>query len=146
MSDSKAYLELNEHTWVRTIWFAQFGQSDVLAWMYRPNGEPWRIGYRFRRHVDDKVFDSGDVKTAYTITPSCAEPSEAELSEIAGKIDAVINTLAEVQASVLGTGLCAQRLDCNCLGPAAAEMVAAQRWGHVYRAGQMGAKPKRGKS
>jgi hypothetical protein len=134
---TSAFISLDEDTYVRAVWFVECERCDVLGWMYRPKGEHWRIGYRFRHYVDGKAFDSEDRKNAWSIKPNHDdhEPTEAELAQIESAMD---ETLALVAARERRTYPKAymQKLDCRCLGPEAGERVKLQPWANVYYAGQ----------
>jgi hypothetical protein len=45
------------------FWTAGFDDMDWMGCVYRDGcNDKWQIKYRFRDHVDDKVFDSADTK------------------------------------------------------------------------------------
>jgi len=117
-----SFIVLDEDTFVRAVWYAGTEHFDVLGWMYRPAGKPWKIGYRFRHYRDDRVHGSDDEKTSYVVTPSNPEPTEAELQEIARALDVAINAVGSTGHS--------QRLDLNCLGPQASSIILMQPWAH----------------
>jgi hypothetical protein len=132
MSNDAAFIDLSEHTHVRAIWFVGTKTMDVLGWMYRPAGKAWEIGYRFRFYKDARVFNSADEKRGWFIKPSAAEPSEAELKEIAAAMDTALGLLAAK------LGATAQRVDLNCMGLEAGLIISQQPWANTWSAGGQG--------
>jgi hypothetical protein len=56
-------ISLTEYTYVLGFWYVQGEGCDWLAAVTREPNEPFVMRYRFRYYVDDKDFDSGDVKS-----------------------------------------------------------------------------------
>lgn len=72
-------LELKEGRYIAAIWFVPlrdavdqsgrlFRRADWMATLYRDEGiEAFKLHYRFRYYVDDKVRDSKDVSSGYAV-------------------------------------------------------------------------------
>lgn len=130
--DDDAFISLKEDTHVRAIWYVGTKTFDVIGWMYRPAGKAWNIGYRFRFYRDNRAFNSADEKHSWAIKPSVAEPSEAELQEIAAALDETLGMLAT------RLGVQAQRIDLNCMGLEAHLIISRQPWANTWSAGGKG--------
>lgn len=56
-------INLTENTYCLGLWYVQGDGCDWLAAVTREPNEPFVMRYRFRYYVDDKGFDSDDVKS-----------------------------------------------------------------------------------
>lgn len=72
-----AFLELKDGRFVLGIWFLSddAGASDAMIAAYRDGPDPgeWTLTWRFRYYVDDRVFNSDDVRSVYSARKTCAE-------------------------------------------------------------------------
>lgn len=72
----------NKPDYVDSIYFVSDGDRDFMATIKKADGEPWLMEYRFRYYVDDKAFDSEDVKNWYTVnTPDDSQYTLSRLRE-----------------------------------------------------------------
>lgn len=73
-------LEVTETTQVHTIWFVGWRVGDMLAYVYKPEGEPWIAEYRFRYYTAPKVGDpflENDKKRWYSLqNPGREDPPD----------------------------------------------------------------------
>src|SRR4029077_16949140 len=71
---------LAEDAYVVCAWWLHGREQDFMAVLQRPtDAADLRIDYRFRYYVDDKVFDSDDIKSAY----SCDLTGRTEVESLA---------------------------------------------------------------
>ena len=65
---SEAIFTFTEDTYIETVWFVAWDQTDWAGVIFRdsPSG-PWRARYRFRYYQSEQVFHSGDRKSSYHI-------------------------------------------------------------------------------
>lgn len=137
-----AFIEIQENTYVRAIWFCELEHSNVLGWMLRHPGEEWNIGYRFRHYRDRKAFNSDDEKAGYTIKPSTpGEPTDAELAVIADALDTVFRLMTERERITYPQAYW-QKLDIDAVGLVANAMIQGQSWANMYAPGMSDTKPK----
>lgn len=91
---------LTEKCRVHGFWLLGCERFDRLAVVIRPEpGKPWEALYRWRYHVDDKVFDSNDQRSGYRlVTHACGDEPPAKL------VEAMDNALkiVEIQAGTRG--------------------------------------------
>ena len=74
-------IEFKKDRYFTGIWFGNlFPDQDFMGAMYK-EGNDWVIKYRFRYIVDDKIFDSDDTKSWYTLIAK-ENQSENEIKEM----------------------------------------------------------------
>jgi len=111
-------IELTERTQVRAFWSVGGRGMDMLAAVYKPEGEQWKAFYRFRYYVDGKAFDSADRKTFFELA--------------APDVDTLVNAIEMVAALTAQTfGGTVERVDINGTGIDALEKLAAKSWIHT---------------
>lgn len=83
-------IELSDTSTILGHWFTNIPGGDFMATVYRDNNDsPWQLRYRFRYHVDDKAFNSQDIKNWYQGT---AEPGKSE-QELFDQVDGVVKMM-----------------------------------------------------
>lgn len=92
---SRAVITLTEKTRVATMWSAGKPGVDVLGIVWKPEGEPWRITWRFRFHRDAKAFDSEDRKEWYRL--EFPDQSGAGVAQAVEHFHTVMTTLVQEQ-------------------------------------------------
>lgn len=85
-------MNIPEREYVDSIYFTGGNGEDWLARIYKRNGGPWELEYRFRYHVDDKAFDSEDKKSHYHATAPDGSPEFLEKARESTR--AILNLLA----------------------------------------------------
>lgn len=141
---SDAFVNLESDTYVRALWHVLCQDFNIMAWIYRPKGNPWVIGYRFRHYRDERAFNSADEKSGYVIDlRRNSEPSDSELDEIGATFDFMFGEIVAMERSH-GRTAEVHRTDCKCMGNEASALLMAQPWMHTVFGGQTSAKPQRG--
>lgn len=121
-------ISMDEKTLFHSITFVGAAAKGV-DWMgsvFRKEGEPWTFLYRFRYHVDEKTFDSDDVKHWYCLkSDSFDDECPARLVESVRFIVKLIEAQFEAKADVV-------LIEGN--GEKAFEMISARPWCEVKSA------------
>ncbi len=68
-------LEIKDGRYVSQMWFLAGDNRDFLACLFREDSGNFRLNYRFRYYIDDKIHDSGDRKSFWSglLKPGIAE-------------------------------------------------------------------------
>lgn len=90
--------EFNEDTKIHTLWFIAWPGGDILAFLYKPLDEPWRLRYRFRYDRDAKIWESNDEKTVWTLTAKPGEPDDPD--KLAGDFRDGMASMAKVNGAI----------------------------------------------
>ncbi len=59
---------IQEGTYFHGIWVIDTPDVNYMACLSKPDGGKWKFQYRFRYITDDKVWDSDDKKSWYSMT------------------------------------------------------------------------------
>jgi hypothetical protein len=120
--EMRAGFELSEKTQVHTIFFVGGGgDRDLLAMVFKPEGETWLTRYRFRYYTGPEVWDSQDEKSWYTVTAPEGEGPE--------KMVTSFRVIAAMTAREFDGEVC--ELFVNGNGIEAAELLCQQSWSHA---------------
>jgi hypothetical protein len=96
---SEPLFDLGDGAYILCAWWLHGRGKDFMAIVTRPStDDDLHLDYRFRYYVDNKVFDSDDVKNAYSGT----FPGKTEVEALA-IVDEMVDTL--VKENFLGTRL-----------------------------------------
>ena len=90
MSTLTASVELTDESFIDTVWFLAWEQTDWLAIVYRDTpSSPWTMWSRFRYYHDNAdrdAFDGRDRKQGYRVTASDGPRLVAVTQEAAEKL------------------------------------------------------------
>ena len=79
-----AVIHFTETSYVDAVWFVPFPGGDWMAVIFRDDATgPWLLRYRFRHHVDRKIFGSADVKNWY----GGSAPPDADRAKLRAAVD-----------------------------------------------------------
>ena len=82
-------IRFDKDMYVHGIWFCECELANWLCALIRPDGEPWKVKYRFRYFLDGKAFDSADEKHWYEYQ---AEPDD-DLEDVLEKLSFMMNAI-----------------------------------------------------
>jgi hypothetical protein len=82
-------IKLTQNSYISLVVVGAGDGSDFLGILHRPEQESttWWFDYRFRYHVDAKVFDSQDQKSWYHMVIESTSPESEILRELAPLLD-----------------------------------------------------------
>ena len=124
-----AWIEVNQDTYVRALWYVDAPTFNVLAWMYKPKDKPWCCGFRFRYYRDDKAFNSADEKSGHTMRFKSGEPTSEDLDRCSEALNTTLEKLAMIEDCTW------ERLDVDATGVATVGILQTRPWAQVYAAG-----------
>lgn len=108
-------MKLDDDSYVDRLYFVGWNDGDWMGTIYRHADGPWLVEYRFRYYVDDKSWDSDDVKNFYAMTaPDGSEKSLSKLRDAMALLASMTAVHYEAETvdevAVLGSG--ARMVDC----------------------------------
>jgi hypothetical protein len=96
--------EFGETTYVDTIWFVGWDDTDWMAALYKDTPTaPWRLTYRFRYHATEDPWDGADRKSTYELTS--ADGSDEKGTATRDGVDKVVAQMMEARGGHLSRGV-----------------------------------------
>ncbi len=84
---------IQEGTYFYGIWIIDTPEVNYMACLSKPKDGDWEFQYRFRYTVDDKVFDSEDIKNWYSFRVNKSESIDALLPGILNILRTIANKM-----------------------------------------------------
>lgn len=87
--ETRPWFEMQPGDYIVGFWYISYAEGNWMSYIRRPAGMAgFEFVYRFRRYVDDKTFDSEDVKTG-----ARTDPIDLTEEEVIAKGDLIAKTV-----------------------------------------------------